>query len=36
MACNMGLKGKGKEVGKSFGNVELKAMKSIEQPTLDQ
>jgi len=32
----VGLKGKGKEVGKCFGYVELKAMKTMKQPTLDQ
>jgi len=31
-----GLKGKGKEVDKCFGNVELIAIKSMKQPTLDQ
>ena len=31
-----GLKGRGKEEDQCFGNVELKAMKSMEQPTLDQ
>jgi len=36
IGCNVGLKGKGKEVDKCLGNVELKAMKTIEQPTLDQ
>ena len=36
MGCNVGLKGKGKEVDKCFRNVELKAIKTIEQPTLDQ
>jgi len=34
--CNVGFKGKGEEVDKWFGNVELKVIKSMEQATLYQ
>jgi len=33
MGCNVGLKVKGKEVDKCFGNVELIAMQTMEQPS---
>jgi len=36
MGCNVGLKVREKRWTNEFGNVELKAMKTIEQPTINQ